>query len=369
MALPVLVLIGAFAPTTPTVGRFGVFVSSDLPRVWLGAVAAVALSLVAVLLRGGRPARLVLVASLIVAGGLLVVFAAIWGFAASAGSPYSPLRQLQPPNPTRLADRSVDVATLGDGHTLRAHVWTRPDDAETPGPALVYVHGGAFVGGGLDSRPSLFQALADGGITVIDVEYRLAPPVRWSDSPADVLCSLVWVRGHAAELGVDPDRVFVAGDSAGGSLALVAGYAAGSSLLSPSCPGTPVTPAGVIAIAPAADLAAIWSDGTIGDASGRFPEAYIGGAPSAYPERYEMASPFRLLRPGLPRTLVIQGANDHLVLAGHASELADRLRAAGVPCDLVVVPFADHGFDGDANGFGGQLVEGLIPAFVAAVGR
>jgi acetyl esterase/lipase len=236
----------------------------------------------------------------------------------------------------------------------------------------VFVHGGAFVGGDLGSRVRLFEFLAEKGYTVFDIEYRLAPPPRWAQAPADVLCALGWLRESATRFGLDPGKVFLMGESAGGSLALVAGYAAGetdapNAAIEPSCEGEPILPAGIIAVAPAADLAGIWEDGTLEAAGLRFPEAYIGGTPAEYPERYEAASPFAYLRPGLPPTLLIGGANDHLVLPNRVSGLYDRFRQAGVDVRLIVVPFAEHGFDGFPNGYGQQLEESILPAFMRDV--
>jgi len=150
----------------------------------------------------------------------------------------------------------------------------------------------------------------------------------------------------------------------------VAGYAAGTDAIASSCPnqGEPVVPAGVLAIAPTADLAGIWEDATIYDGPGRrFPEAYIGGPPTQYPDRYAAASPFRLLRPDLPPTLILTGEIDRLVLVRRSIELADRIRAAGASVELLVAPFAGHGFDGEPNSFGNQLAEGLVPDFVFRV--
>ena len=80
--------------------------------------------------------------------------------------------------------------------------------------------------------------------------------------------------------------------------------------------------------------------------------------------RYAAASPFDLIRPGLPRTLIVTGANDHLVLPIRVTTLADRLEAGGVDTTLIVVPFADHGFDGPPDGFGNQLLETVVPDFL-----
>lgn len=380
-ALPAIVVVGAFAPDLPTVARFGALLAGDLPWLWLGSGAAGGIALAGVVLGGGRPARVVLAAALVVFGAYIVIMVVLWVFAGREGGTYSPLRQLQAAPNAPTADRQVVVAALEDGTTLLASVWegapaeaTRAGgalsvDPAMEGTAIVYVHGGGFIGGGLGSRPHLFAFFASRGITVIDVEYRLAPPPRWSDAPGDVLCALVWVGAHAEDLGVDPARVVVAGESAGGSLALLAGYAAGTDLLSPSCPGEPVVPAGVMAIAPAADLAGIWADRTLTHEGRPFPETYVGGPPSEFPDRYDLASPGRLLRPGLPPTLLIAGANDHLVRLARVASIHDGITAAGSQSRLVIVPFADHGFDGFPNGFGAQLEENVLPAFVAEVTR
>jgi acetyl esterase/lipase len=288
-------------------------------------------------------------------------------FAVQHGAEFSVVRQASTATSTRLADERATFATIG-GVDLRAEVWRPPADAPSAAPggrtAVVFVHGGAFAAGGLGMRPGLFESLSNRGTVVIDVEYRLSPPPRWADAPADVLCALAWLRGAAGGLGVDPARVVVMGESAGGSLALVAGYGAGSDLLTPSCPGEPLVPAGIIAIAPAADLTGIWEDRTLGVEGRPFPEAHLGGTPAEYPDRYAAAEPYRLIREGLPPTLIVTGANDHLVLPVRVTSLADRLTAGGVDCRLVVVPFLDHGFDGPPNGFGAQVLEAILPAFI-----
>jgi acetyl esterase/lipase len=366
-AFPALVVLGGFLPNLPVIGRFGIFIGEGLPWIGLGALAATVLAAVAARLRGGLIAAVALALTLATFVGSLVITGELYLFAAQHGTDFSILRQATSPPLARQPDGQQVFATI-DGQSLRADIWQPPSGVPNEGPngrtAVMYVHGGSFVTGGLGARPQLFEALADRGFVVLDIEYRLAPPPRWADAPADVLCALAWLRGSATGLGIDPERVFVMGESAGGSLALVAGYAAGTAHIAPSCPGEPIVPEGVIAVTPAADLAGIWSDRTA-VADGRiFPEAYIGGPPTEFPDRYEAASPFRLLRPSLPRTLLIGGANDHLVLPVRVTSLAERFTAAGVDCELVMVPFAEHGFDGVPNGYGEQLEESIVPGFL-----
>jgi acetyl esterase/lipase len=150
----------------------------------------------------------------------------------------------------------------------------------------------------------------------------------------------------------------------------MAGYAAGTDQIASSCPdqGPPLVPAGVFAIAPAADLAGLWTDATIQEFNGdRFPEGYVGGPPSEFPERYEAAEPFRLLRADLPPTVILAGEIDRMVRLERTTSLVERIRAAGAQCELLVAPFAGHGFDGEPASFGDQLVETVVPAFVLDV--
>lgn len=274
-AFPGAVVVGGYLPDLPTIGRFGVYLTTDLPAVVLIILAALALALAALSMGGGRFTKLLVGAIGVVLAGSLLAGGRLWLVANDNGAAYSPFRQLGVPPDSRAPDQRLVFAS-GDGTELHADVWSHfraaGSTGSAPGPALVFIHGGAFVAGELGSRAWLFQSLADAGYPVIDIEYRLAPRPRWHDAPADVLCALAWVHGQAEVLGIDPARVVAMGDSAGASLALVAGYAAGTNRIAPSCPGRPVIPAGVIAIEPAADLEGIWQDGTISDGQTTFPQ-------------------------------------------------------------------------------------------------
>jgi acetyl esterase/lipase len=372
--LPAMVAIGAFAPTLPTIGRFGALVNTDLPWLALEGLVAAGLAWFALRLGGGRFTRLLAAFTTMTAVALLAIAGVFTVFAAQHGSSYSVVRQATTPGPDPAAGTRLTYATI-DGVDLHADVWPAANavgGGSATGsrfPAVVFIHGGAFTSGGLGSRAHFFQTLAGKGYAVIDLEYRLAPPPRWADAPGDVLCALGWLRATAGDLDIDASRVVVMGESAGGSLALLAGYAAGTELVTPSCARSPIMPVGVIAIAPAADLAGIWADDTIAAPEGRFPEPYVGGTPAAFPDRYEQASPFRLIRPGLPPTLLLTGANDHFVLVNRVTEIADRLTAAGDRVTMMILPFLDHGLDGPSNGFGVQFEETTVPTFLAEVTR
>ena len=375
LALPCVAAAGGYVPQARVIAPFGRFLVTDLPWLMLGTAVAFVLSLLAHRLGGRRYTAAFAGWSLVVLVSLVVVWSQYAALAASHGARYDVLRQAQAAAPVSRGPSERVVFAEVDGQELRADVWrtTKPASGADPArPGVLFIHGGAFTHGELGLRPHLFAFLADAGYTVFDVEYRLAPPPRWQDAPADVLCALGWFQSVAQAYGVDPSRIVVMGDSAGGNLALVAaygpGYGTGNEGLTPSCDVAPVAPAAVIAMYPAADLAATWADVHERGGEKPFPEIYTGGTPTQVPDRYDAASVQRLIRAGLPPTLLITGANDTLIRVERVRDLANRLRAAGSEVELIEVPFADHAFDGPPNGFGAQLLETVLPTFLARLG-
>ena len=91
-----------------------------------------------------------------------------------------------------------------------------------PLPVVAYFHGGGFVYCGLDTHDGTCRALAKAsGCSVVSVDYRLAPENKFPAAPEDAFDVTCWLADHGSEIGVDPQRIAVAGDSAGGNLAAV----------------------------------------------------------------------------------------------------------------------------------------------------
>src|SRR6266702_406415 len=110
-----------------------------------------------------------------------------------------------------------------DGATIRARLYhaVEPSWAE-PAAALAYYHGGGFTVGSVDTHDALCRMFARAGrCVVLSVDYRLAPEHRFPTAVEDAFDALTWLHAHAADYGVDADRLAVGGDSAGGTLATV----------------------------------------------------------------------------------------------------------------------------------------------------
>jgi acetyl esterase len=124
-----------------------------------------------------------------------------------------------PPPDLPLAEIS-DRFIPGPGGPLAVRVYRF--SAEPDQPAVVYFHGGGFVIGSLESHDGTCRRLAHGaGCTLISVDYRLAPESKFPAAVDDAYAATAWVADNAAALKIDPSRIAVAGDSAGGNLAAV----------------------------------------------------------------------------------------------------------------------------------------------------
>jgi len=119
--------------------------------------------------------------------------------------------------PSSVETRELEVA--GAAGPIAARLYT-PAGAASPGPGLVYFHGGGFVIGDLETHDAHCRRLAHySDVRVLAVDYRLAPENPFPAGHDDALAATRWAFDHAGEIGLDPARIGVGGDSAGGNLA------------------------------------------------------------------------------------------------------------------------------------------------------
>src|SRR5205085_10003423 len=126
------------------------------------------------------------------------------------------------PDAASFAGATIELASVEEltvAGSIRARLYV-PFGVAQSSPLLVFFHGGGFVVGDLNTHDNSCRLLASrAGVRVLAVDYRLGPEHRFPAAADDALEAFRWVRDHAAELGADPRRVAVGGDSAGGNLA------------------------------------------------------------------------------------------------------------------------------------------------------
>lgn len=228
----------------------------------------------------------------------------------------------------------------GAGGDLRVRIYRPHGDGDLR-PAVVFAHGGGFVLCDLDSHDGFCRAMSRFTETiVVSVDYRLAPEHRAPAAAEDVFAAWCWVIEQAEELGIDPSRVMVAGDSAGGNLAAVTALMCrerGAAM-----------PAGQLLIYPVIEP---FFDT---ESYRKYSTGYVNTreAMQYYWRQYlddKMPSPEYLVAParaesheGLPPAVVVTAGFD--VLQSEGVSYAQRLRSANVPVVHRDYPGLFHGF-------------------------
>jgi acetyl esterase len=250
-------------------------------------------------------------------------------------------RVVSNPEPPELA--SVEpLAIPSPAGPIPARIYTPVKPRQTNGlaPCLVFYHGGGWVIGDLDSHDVVCRKLADEGkLIVISVDYRLAPEHQFPAAVDDAIEAAKWIADNAKQLGIDPSRLMVGGDSAGGNLAAVVAIAARD--------GNGPAIAGQVLIYPATDFAMTHPSHSEPETSlllthsviRWFSNHYLGGADI----NDWRASPARATTlAGLPPAYVLTAGADPLRDEG--DEYARRLKEAGVPVTYRSFPGQFHGF-------------------------
>jgi len=215
-----------------------------------------------------------------------------------------------------------------------------------PAPVVVYVHGGGWQRGTRRDPPPLIAAdfydqIAAEGFAVAAADYRLSGEARFPAPLQDVRTAVGWIRDNAVLYGLDADRVFLWGDSAGGHLALLAAL-------------TSAAVRAAVAWFPVTDLLGMPSDladaGGVPDLGPDSREAKLLGAPAAsVPDLARQASPVAHVHAGAPPILLQHGTADDLVPAAQSVRLAEALAAAGAEVKLDLVPDATHFWKGASD--------------------
>lgn len=254
-------------------------------------------------------------------------------------SPAVPIPASAPPAaPSARTIKDLEYGRAG-GEAQRLDVSV--PDGPGPFPVAILVHGGGWTAGdkaGTDRPGSAsditpwFAPFTDATFTWFSINYRLAPRHRWPAPLDDVLAAIRWVKAHAAEFKGDPTRIALVGHSAGGHLAAMAATVVDDS----------VRVQAVVGYAPVTSFEhEMRSRGELGRAQ----QGLLHRVRDLTPESLGLLraiAPRTHARPGLPPFLLIHGDADTTVPLQQSVEFQAALRAAGVRCDLIVVPGAAH---------------------------
>jgi acetyl esterase len=233
----------------------------------------------------------------------------------------------------RLAQiRNLDYSAASGKRAARLYV---PLHAPAVGPAILFFHGGGFVISDIETHDALCQRLADAaGVRVVSAAYGLAPEHPFPSQIDDARAAFAWLLDQAAELGVDVDRIAVAGDSAGAYLAATVANEANIRR-----PGAVKAQGLFYPLVHLDDE--IWAQALLRDARliGRLAVAYINA------QLAEARAPSLLAAVGsaTPPTFLVSGAGLDPVRSD-AIAYTEALEAAGVPVELRAYPGQAHGF-------------------------
>ncbi|MBA3947881.1 MAG: alpha/beta hydrolase [Herpetosiphonaceae bacterium] len=261
--------------------------------------------------------------------------------------------------------------TTVNHQTLKLDMYRSDPDLnpDKPLPIVIVVHGGSWSGGTKSDFAQHDRWLVGGGRVVFDIQYRLADANnRFPAAVEDVKCAIGWAKRNAATYGADPTRIALLGRSAGGQLALLAAYTPNDPALPPSCPTLDTTVRGVISLYGPTDLVWGYNHTAHPDIINgpQTLENYLGGSPTTVPATYALAAPIEHVGGTTPPTLLFHGGHDQLVGHQHAERLVAKLKGAGIPFGYTYLPWANHGFDFNFNGWGSQIAQAQIDAFLKA---
>ena len=248
------------------------------------------------------------------------------------------------------------VYKVANGHENKLDVYV-PRNRKEPNATVIYIHGGGWVGGSKESSSLRFLPYLQKGMSVVNVEYRLARISRGPAAVEDCRCALQWVIRNAEKYAFDTSKLIVTGRSAGGHLSLITGILDRSVGLDRDCRGEET-----LKVAAIVNWFGITDVGDLLD--GVNEKSYAVTWLGSLENRFAIAmrvSPLTYIRRGLPPVLTIHGDADKTVPYQHAVRLHKALEEKGVENELLTIPGGGHGgFSNDET----QKIFTTIDAFL-----
>lgn len=300
-----------------------------------------------------------LIRGAIIAQSLPIIVKETFGDVVPRSLPDAPAR----PKPIVLADLfngSIptvipETRTFKPGLTL--DLYRRRDLLEDLAIVIV-VHGGYWQTGDSKQIPAVNHYLARRGYAVAAINYRKAPANPFPAARDDIIAAMDFLKAHAKELSLDPDRIVLLGRSAGGHLALVTAYGKRDPAV-----------CGVVSLYAPTDMEWSWANpgNPLVINAHKWLQEFLGGTPDEKNAVYKQASPVPLADKLAPPTLLFHGGRDELIWPRQSERLEEKLAEVQVNHLLVRLGWADHGFDANLWGPAGQIYLYVLERFLAAV--
>jgi acetyl esterase/lipase len=222
-----------------------------------------------------------------------------------------------------------------DSGPLDADVFVPPGAG--PFPGMLVVHGGAWRVGSRAQLASVAARFAEHGYVAVAISYRLAPQSKFPAQIYDCQAAVRWMRTHASEFKIDPQRIGGFGYSAGGHLVALLG----------TLDDNEYKEAGIPKDAPSARLQCVLAGGAPCDfrelpADSSFLAYWLAGTRSEKPDNYRNASPATFITPDDPPMYFFSGVDDALVPIASPQKMVDSLKRTGVTAEMHAIKNAGH---------------------------
>ena len=241
-----------------------------------------------------------------------------------------------------IVETGVEYSRAGDEPLLLN--LARPG-SQQKAPAILCIHGGGFRAGKREGWDARCNKMAERGYVAATVTYRLAPQHQFPAAIHDVKAAVRWLRANAEKYHIDPERIGVVGDSAGGHLAQFLGVTGG-------VPGFEGTGGAADQSSRVTCVVNYYGPSDFTKSYGKSVDAaevlplFLGGNLETARAAHVRSSPLNWVTPNAAPTLCIHGTEDKYVAHEQAVWMIDRLKACGVEAELLTLQGAGHGFRG-----------------------
>jgi len=234
---------------------------------------------------------------------------------------------------------------------------------------IIGIHGGGWQGGSPAAYRHWGPYYANNGYAMFAIKYRLAKAGTYPKAVYDVKAAIQFVRAKAGELGLDPERIGLQGDSAGGHLAALAGLAADqytSEYRSAPHAGVAANVKAVIGFYGVYDMLAQWHHDQIARPRDQISEKFLGASPMQNRKVYFEASPisYATIDRNQTRFMLVHGTADDIVDPAQTQQFWQALNQAGTYSRRIVIPGAGHFFASDPlndpGSFSGMAAPGIL---------